>query len=367
MSQPFTIRRALPLLKEAVSEWMDDKALSLSAALAYYTIFSLAPLLIIVVAIVGFFWGGQSGGVRQEILSQIAGVVGQDSASFVGEILDNARRPGSGGIFATVIGVVTLLVASTAAFAQLQDSLNTIWEVKVNPDYGIKGLIRARVLSLGLILTIGFLLLVSLVLTVAISSISAFVGGGGSLEPLWQVVNTVVSLGVITLLFAMIYRYLPDVKITWHDTWVGAAITALLFVLGKLGIGLYLGSSSMGSTYGAAGSFVVLLVWIYYSSAILFLGAEITQVFARRYGSGIRPSEHAVRIVENTTAVTPDGEVQKTETHSSLPNATQPGLPPVRSNSGSTLRRLAPLAATFVIGRLTKRRKVKIEKRYIRR
>lgn len=362
MAQPFTAARIWPLLKESVSEWTDDKALSLSAALAYYTVFSLAPLLIIVVAVAGFFWGGKSAAVQRELIGQIAGLVGQDSADFVGQMLENADRPGSGGVVATVVGVATLLFASTAAFAQLQDSLNTIWEVKTDPNYGIKGVIKTRVLSLGLVLTIGFLLLVSLVLTVAIAAISGVLGGDGSLEPLWQLINTVVSLGVITLLFAMIFKYLPDVEIAWRDVWVGAAVTAVLFVLGKLAIGLYLGSSTVASTYGAAGSLVILLLWVYYSAAILFFGAEVTQVYARRYGSGIHPSAHAVRIVEKT-AVVPEGDGA-----AGAVQAAPRALPPARSSTGvTTVRRLVPLAASFLVGRLTKRRKVKIEKRYIRR
>ncbi len=369
MHRPFTAAQTWPLLKEAASEWIDDKATTLSAALAYYTVFSLAPLLILVVAVVGLFWGGQSGAVQAQLIGEIRGMVGAESAEFIRSILENAERPGSGGIFATVVGVVMLLLGATAAFAQLQMSLNTIWEVKPAPEYGLKGVIMSRVLSLGLVLTVGFLLLVSLVLSVAISALGSLMGEEGIPQPLIQIINLVISFGIITLLFAMIYRYLPDAEIAWRDTWVGAFVTALLFVVGKFCIGLYLGSSSMGSAYGAAGSLVILLVWIYYSSLILFFGAEVTQVYARRFGSGIKPAEHAVRVVEETTEIAHDGSTQRTSASSDspLPAHATTVRPIARPQKKSLVRQLAPLAASFVAGRITKKARVKIEKRFIRR
>ncbi len=361
----FTASDAWPLLKESFSEWSDDHATRHSAALAYYTIFSLAPLLIIVVTVASFLWP-ESGAAKAQLMQQITELIGPDSAEFVQQLLDNAQQPGSGGVFATIIGIVTLLVGATAAFAQLQDSLNAVWEVKPAPDYGFKALIMARVLSFGLILTVGFLLLVSLVLTVAISALSALVGGGGALEPLWQAVNFVVSFAIITALFAAMYRYLPDAEIAWRDTWVGAGVTAFLFVVGKLGIGLYLGSSGVASTYGAAGSLVILLLWIYYSALILFFGAEVTQVFARRYGQGITPSKHAVRVVEKTEEVGPEAAAALRKTPGEKIE-TSTTLPARRTRRPSLAQRALPFAAAFVVGRLTKKPKVQIVKRFIRR
>ena len=364
-TKKFTARDAWPLLKDSFGEWNDDHATRHSAALAYYTIFSLAPLLIIVVTIAGFLWP-ESGAAKAQLMQQITDLVGPDSADFVRQLLDNAQQPGSGGVFATIVGIVTLLIGATAAFAQLQDSLNAIWEVKPAPEYGFKALIMARVLSFGLILTVGFLLLVSLVLTVVISALSAFIGGGGALEPLWQAVNFLVSLGIVTLLFAMMYRYLPDVEIAWRDTWIGAIATALLFTIGKQAIGLYLGSSSVASSYGAAGSLVLLLLWVFYSSAIFFFGAEMTQVFSRRFGKGIRPSKHAVRVIEKTEEVSREDAAALTKRTSRTAD-TGTTLPARRSKPPSLAKRALPFAAAFVVGRLTKRPKVQIVKRFIRR
>ncbi len=360
----FSFRDTFSLLKDSFSEWNDDDALRHSAALAYYTVFSIAPLLIIVVAVAGALWP-ESGVAKARLMTEITRTVGPDSAGFIQELLDNAQKPGSGGIFATVVGVVTLLIGSTVVFAQLQASLNSMWEVKLSPDYGIKGLIMARVLSFGLILTIGFLLLVSLVLTVFISALSSFIGAGGALEPLWQTLNFLVSFGIVTLLFAMMYRYLPDADIAWRDTWIGALITAFLFTVGKLGIGLYLGSSSVASSYGAAGSLVLLLLWVFYSAAIFFFGAEVTQVFARRFGKGILPSKHAVRVVQETVETTREEaqRLARTSSHADHPRVGAVAQPSAKT---SILKRSAPFAAAFIVGRLTKRRRVEVVKKFVR-
>ena len=284
----------LDMLKATVAEWIGDNATSLAAALAYYTVFSIAPLLIILIAVLELFWRGQSTTAQEEILYQVGNLVGTEGERAIEGILRRMQASESSGGVAAVVGIGTLLFGATAAFAQLQNSLNKIWEVE--PAGGIKNLVLARVLSFGLILTVGFLLLVSLVVTALLATLNTFVTDlAPGLEVLFQLLNQVVAFGIVTLLFALIYRYLPDARTAWKDVFVGGAITALLFTIGKYLIGLYLAESSAASAYGAAGSFVILLLWIYYSSMVLFFGAEFTQVYARRYGQGIRPAKGAVR------------------------------------------------------------------------
>jgi membrane protein len=287
-----------PLLKQTFKEWSEDKASRLAAALSYFTIFSLAPFLIIVIAVAGFFWGEQA--VEGRIMDQIQGMVGAEGAQMIQTMLAGAYDPAQ-GIIATVISVVILLFAASGLFGQLQESLNVIWEVQPKPDRGIKGIIRDRFLSFTLILGVAFLLLVSLVLSAATSAFSETLAGmfpGAGL--VFTLVNLIVTFGVVTLLFAMIFKVLPDAKVKWSDVWLGAAFTALLFAIGKELIGLYLGNVAVGSTYGAAGSLVVILLWIFYSAQILFFGAEFTQVYANRFGSRIVPAENAIPMTEKS-------------------------------------------------------------------
>lgn len=282
------------LLKETFKEWQEDKASRLAAALAYYTAFSIAPLLIIAIAIAAVVFGEEAarGGVEE----QLRGLIGQQGAEAVEEMIKNSSKPAEGTI-ATIISVFFLLFGASGVFGQLQDSLNTIWEVAPKPGRGMMGFIKDRFLSFAMVLSIGFLLLVSLVLSAVLAGLNNVLGGMmPGLSFLWGILNFLISFGVITLLFALIYRVLPDVKIAWGDVWFGAIITALLFTIGKTLIGLYLGNSSVGSTYGAAGSFVVLLLWVNYSAQILFFGAEFTQVYANKYGSHIVPTKNAVRL-----------------------------------------------------------------------
>ncbi len=290
------LKTLLGFLKEAFDEWNEDKAPRLAAALAYYTAFSIAPLLIIVIAVAGLAFGRDA--ARGEIVRQVQGAVGQDSAQMIEDIIANAYQPNV-GIFATIIGVVSLVLGAAGLFSQLQDALNTIWEVAPKPSKGILYMLRERFISFTMVLGIGFLLLVSLVLSTVLTSAATYVQGFlPQTEFLAQLVNFAISFGAVTLLFAMIYKILPDVHIAWKDVWVGAAITALLFTVGKSILSLYLGSTSVASAYGAAGSFIVILLWIYYSAQILLFGAEITQVYARRYGSQISPSDNAVSLTE---------------------------------------------------------------------
>ncbi len=279
------------LLKETVSEWNKDKVSRLAAALAYYTIFSLAPLLIIAIAIVGSIFGEAA--ARGQVVAQIQGLVGKDGAQFIQTAIQNAHKPNEGNI-ASIIGFVFLLFGASGVFAQLQDSLNTIWEVQPKPDRALFVVLRDRFFSFAMVLVIGFLLLVSLLLTAGLAAAVHFVGGLlPGFDFLWQALSLIVSFATITLLFALIYKVLPDVKITWSDVWIGASITSLLFTIGKQLLGLYLGQGSLGSTYGAAGSLVIILTWVYYSAQILFFGAEFTKVYAKKRGSKILPNEHA--------------------------------------------------------------------------
>ncbi|WP_017301361.1 YihY/virulence factor BrkB family protein [Nodosilinea nodulosa] len=287
-------RQIWRLLTAAFQQWNRDKASRLAAALAYYTLFSLAPLLILVIAIASLFF--DSATVREQLMGQVESLVGGTSADFVRTVLDNANRPGGdSGWVASIISLILLVVGATGVLTQLQLSLNTIWNVEVRPDVGIMDLVRKRLLSLGMILVIGFLLLVSLVVSSVIAGLSNYLHTlAPGLDSLVQLLNFVVSFGITTVLFALIFKYLPDVLITWGDVWFGAATTAILFSLGKFLIGLYLGHSSFGSSYGAAGSVIILLVWIFYSAQILFFGAEVTQIYGRRFGSQIQPNKYAV-------------------------------------------------------------------------
>ena len=277
------MKRYFDLFKQAFTEFGEDKAQRLGAALAYYTIFSLAPLLLIAIAIAGVVFGREA--AQGEIFSQLRGVLGEQAASGVQEMVKSAAKPKTGTL-ATVVGIVTLLFGAAGVFGQLKDALNTIWNVEPKKKSGILGLLKDRFLSFAMVLGTGFLLLVSLVIDSAVAAAGHFIGDrlpGG--ETLWQGVQLIVSLAVVTLLFALIFRFLPDIHPTWRDVWFGAVFTAVLFVVGKFALGLYLGKSAVGSSYGAAGSLVVLLLWVYYSAQILFFGAEFTQVYARTHGS----------------------------------------------------------------------------------
>lgn len=338
------------LLKDAALDWIDDQAPRLSAALAYYTIFSLAPLLIVVLAIVSAVWGDQSGTVQQQFMGEVAGLVGRDGADMIETMLDNASRPGGGSTLAAILGVAALLFGATGVFGQLQSALNQIWEVEPAPGRGLAGFVRTRLLSFGMILGVGFLLLVSLVVSALLSALDTFLTDlAPATHTLVYVLNLVVSLAIITGLFALIYRVLPDVKIAWRDVFVGAFVTALLFVLGKFAIGLYLGNSAAASTYGAAGSLVILLLWIYYSSMILFFGAEVTQIWARRYGTRIEPDEGAI-LREDARKAPAEPKTPSQPTPPPRP------LPTVRKAQPSALKRFGVLLLVYWVGRFLGKR-----------
>ncbi len=279
------------VLKETFVKWSADKAPRLGAALSYYTVFSLVPLLVLTIAIAGLAFGQEA--AQQAMMAQIESLVGPQSAAAIRQMLEIAQKPSS-GMFASVVAVGTLLLGASGVFAQLQDALNAVWGVEPKAGRGIWGTIKDRFLSLLAVLGTGFLLLVSLVLSAVLAAAGKlFQGWLPGQEALLHLANFVISFGVITLLFAMMFKLLPDAKVAWRDVWVGAALTSLLFTIGKFLIGFYLGKADVGSAYGAAGSLVILLVWVYYSSQILLYGAEFTAVYANRYGSRIVAGERA--------------------------------------------------------------------------
>ena len=280
-------------LKDSFKGFSDDKITKLSASLAYYTIFSLGPLLIVIIFLCSIFLGREA--IEGNIYHHIQGFIGADAAKQIQDIIKNASISGKGGIAAT-IGIITLLIGATTVFGEMQDSINGIWGLKAKPKAGWLKLVKDRLLSFGLIATLGFLLLVSLGATAVVEAI------GNRLEAafpdvtvaIFYVINLVLNLSVTTMLFAVIFKVLPDAKIKWKDIWPGAIATSLLFLIGKFAISFYISKSEVGSTYGAAGSLVILLVWIYYSSMILYFGAEFTKSYALRKGSKIIPNEYAV-------------------------------------------------------------------------
>jgi membrane protein len=297
--RPWASPRALwDLLKTAGAEWLEDKAARLGAALAYYTVFSIAPLLLMVIALAGLVFGRQA--AQGQVVAQLRNLVGPPGAEAIEAMLASASRP-EARYTATGTGAVLLLLGAMGLFGQLQDAMNTVWEVRPKPGRGLWGLIQERLLSLTMVMGTAFLLLVSLVASAALAALGGLLGdwAAGTIGP---AINFVISFAVITGLFAMIFRYLPDAEVVWKDVWLGAAVTALLFEIGKLAIGLYLGHSSVASAYGAAGSLVVFLIWAYYSAQIFLYGVELTQVYADRYGSRIVPEPDAEPVIPEARA-----------------------------------------------------------------
>ena len=265
------------LVKESVKAWLEDRAASMGAALAYYTAFSIAPLLIIAIAVAGLVFGRDA--AQASVVAQLQGLLGDAGGTAIEEILKSTADFGN-SIFAMVIGIFALVVGATTAFVELQDDLDRIWKAEPRAGNGIANLIRSRLLSFGMVLFVGFLLAVSLVLSAAVAALGNFMLSG--MELLLHIITVLASFAIITVLFAMIYKILPNVKIAWENVWIGAAITALLFEIGKVLIGLYIGKSSVPSSFGAAGPFVVLMLWIYYSTQTFLLGAEFTFAYTHR-------------------------------------------------------------------------------------
>lgn len=315
------LKSSWKLLKQTASDWSDDNAARLAAALAYYTVLSIAPMMVLAVAVAGLFFGEDA--ARGQIAEQLGSVVGPQAGSAIETIIANAKAP-EAGLLSTVIGIGVLFFGASGVFGELQASLNTVWDVAPKPGRGVRGFLAQRFFSFTMVLGVAFMLLVSLVLSAALSAIGSLVSDslpGGAV--LWQALNFVASLGLITVLFAMIYKVIPDAKIAWSDVWVGALVTALLFSLGKFALGLYLGRASLASPYGAAGSVIVLVVWVYYAAQILLLGAEFTQAYARRYGHDIEPNAHATR-VEVVRVAADDQRQQPSAAGEQAPGAAQP-------------------------------------------
>jgi membrane protein len=282
-----SLRPVWDLLSETYKEWRKDNAQTLGAALAFYTTFSMAPLLIIVIAIFGVILGKAT--VQVEILRRAQELIGAQGAGAVKMMIEAAYRPGS-GLPATIIGTLVILIGSTSALVMLTHSLNLIWGAKPNPKAPIWNLVKERLLSFVMILVIGLLLVLSFLLSIVLSVLTVFFQNLLPVPPFFiEVCDFVLSFLLITILFAVVYKVLPDVEIAWSDVWVGSAITALLFTLGKFLFGIYLARSSMWSAYGAASSLAIILMWVYYSAQVFLIGAELTQVYANRYGSHVKP------------------------------------------------------------------------------
>lgn len=277
------------VLKAALSDFSEDDAMTLSGALAFYAALALSPLLVLLLTVTSFLGPA----TQQKMIGQMEQVIGPQASQMVGTVITNAQQNPSATTLAGILGLATLAFSATGFFAQLQHSLNRIWDVQPRPSEGYMGWIRKRLVGLGLIVVIGLLLLASAVVTAGLGLLLQQSGW------VWQAVSFLVSFAIMILLFAITFKYLPDVKISWRNVWAGATVTALLFEIGKHLIGLYLSKSSVGSPYGAAGSLIVLLLWVYYSAAIVFLGAELTQVYGVQSGRKIEPSQYAEWVPES--------------------------------------------------------------------
>jgi membrane protein len=324
------------ILKETFRAWNEDKVTRLASSTAYYTLFSLAPLLVIAIAIAGFFFSRQT--VQAQLTSQIAALAGDRVAAAIQGMISSSYKNNS-NVVATIVGVVLLLVGASGVFGSLQDALNTIWGVKPDPKRGVRSTIFNRIFSFAMVLVIGFLLLVTVVASTVLASIGALFTNllpGASEGLLVQGTNLVLSFAVIMLLIALIYKVLPDVNVNWRNVWIGAAFTAVLFTIGREVIGLYLEMSSVSSVYGAAGSLVVILLWVYYSAMILYFGAEFTQVYTHAYGGEIRPKQGAVWMTEQDPANPGTGRTQPSpQPAAPPPPRSAVGLMPVMAVAGA--------------------------------
>ncbi len=333
MSISTAANAALQLLRETVAEWLEDKAPRLGAALAYYAGFSVAPVLIIAIVIASSVLGSQTD-VQERLIGQVATLIGADGAALISRMVDTARLPRDASVLTTVIGVITLLIGALGVFAQLQDALNTIWEVTPRARNGLLFFLQVRLISFAMVLVVGFLLLISLVVNAVMAGVSDYLATRLPYFGLvWAVANLLLPFAVITVLFAVMFKVLPDVDIAWRDVWPGALLTSLLFTSGKYVIGFFLGNSRIGTAYGAAGSLLIVLVWIYFSAQIVFFGAEFTQVYVRHYGKRRpMPTEHAVALSEAD-------RVHQGIPHTATVAAAEAATPlPVRRRAANALR-----------------------------
>jgi membrane protein len=290
------LRRLGSLLKETAIQWDEDQAARQAASLALYTLLSVAPLLIVSIKVAGLALGDEAAR-GQQVSQQIGRLVGPQAGAAIEAMISNAKEPGQ-GVLGSIIGIAVLLFGASGVFGELQASLNQIWEVKPKPNRGVMGFIKDRFFSFTMVMGVAFLLLVTLVVSAVLATVTEHFRGLIPFPALWWALNIALGLGITTVLFALIYKVIPDAQINWHDVWVGAFATALLFSVGRVALSWYVGRSATVSPFGAAGSLVALIVWVYYSAQILFFGAEFTQVFATRYGSRILPSANAVVIHE---------------------------------------------------------------------
>lgn len=293
-SKNFSIKDAPSLLKATYKNWIADDPFRLSAIVAYYAVLALPALLIIIINVIGSIWGIEI--VQGQLTDEFSAALGKDAANSIEQIIRETRNSDN-TLASTIIGIGTLLFGATGVFYQLKVSLNEVWNIKQNPNAKIWKIVTDRALSFAFILVIGFLLLVSFIVTAAISALNNYIRDmlPDVLVYAAYVLDFLLSIGIITVLFALMFKYLPDAKIKWKTVWTGALLTAILFVIGKLLLGIYFGQADPGSTYGAAGTIVLILLWVSYSSLILFFGAEFTYVFATRYGTGIKPTDIAIK------------------------------------------------------------------------
>jgi membrane protein len=291
------MKKIFDLIKKTYKEWSEDKASRLAAALAYYTVFSIPPLIVIAIGIASYFIERQT--VEEVLTTQFGSLMGSQGEEAITTILESAEEPGRGELVPTIVSVALLLFGASGVFVQLQDALNTIWDVKPHPKRGFMGMIKDRFLSFTMVLAVGFILLVSLMLSTLLATFGNFVGGLISdAEVLLWIVNFVFSFAAIAILFALIFKTVPDVEISWRDVWIGAVLTAFLFKIGEYALSFYFDRSDPTSAFGAAGSVILLLLWVYYSAQILFFGAEFTQVYTNEYGLGMKPNEDAIALTE---------------------------------------------------------------------
>jgi membrane protein len=309
MCMKMNLKTIQELVTKSFKEWSEDKASRLAAAMAYYTVFSIAPLLIITVAIAGWFFDRTV--AQEQLIAQFSALIGQQGAEILQTMLESASKPAN-NLIASIIGIVTLMFGASGVFNAMQDALNTIWEVTPKPKRGLRGIIKDRTLSFSMVLVIGFLLLVMLVVSALLSAITNYFSGDIETTAIvMQVINFFISFIITTVMFAMIFKIVPDVEVAWRNVWLGAVVTSILFSVGRFAIGTYLGNSTVTSAYGAAGSLVVILIWVYYSAQILFLGAEFTQVYTSMFSSRPAPTPNAVSLTEE--ARTQQGMPHKAE------------------------------------------------------
>ncbi len=310
-NKKFSFRQLPSLLKETAVAWNDNNPWRLSAVVAYYAILSLPGLLVIVINSVGAIWGNDI--VTGRLTGEISSVLGPKAAEAIKGIIEGTQG-GNKSIISTIIGIATLIFGATGVFFHLQISLNQIWHIKPNPDSNVKKFLKDRLLSFAFVLIIGFLLLISFMVTAVMSFLSGYIESilPEAMVYIAFILNALLSLGIITVLFALMYRYLPDAKISWKTVWIGALITALLFTLGKFLLGIYFGKANPGSTYGAAGSIILILLWVSYSCLALFFGAEFTYVYAKRFGLGVEPAAHAMEVRQKEVVLEKgEGEEEK--------------------------------------------------------